>query len=467
MSPFLLGSNSQRFIPRTPCSGNPPGLGVKQRFGRGFRGQGLAAFSFIALCGAVLLAAGCSQAPSTSNVEPPQVDVTTPVTGTVTDYEDFTGRLDALKTTDIRARVSGYVIEAPFKEGDEVTEGKVLFEIDPRTYEADLNQAEANLKLAIADSKLQEKNAKRATTLVRSNAMSQEDYETAAATAEKARATVKSVEAARNRAKLYVDYTKVKAPWSGRISRRMVDPGNLVNADNTVLTTMVTENPLYAYFDVNERTYLDLMQSSNTRQSTAEMRFPVLMRLANEGEFTRPGTVDFVDNRVNAMTGTVRMRGVFPNDAKVLKPGLFVRIRLPIGTPYQSLLIPDEAVLSDQGRKYVFVVEKIVEEVDDEGNIVHEGEVAVTSLVLPDQPVILFAGQMTRVLKQHLPDRPGPFKGGQNDGPFQGNRPIAAHTAKPEPGREGFPGIGKNSPAGPPPNGSKPNAGPRAASKKP
>ena len=358
MSPFLLGSNSQRFIPRTPCSGNPPGLGVKQRFGRGFRGQGLAAFSFIALCGAVLLAAGCSQAPSTSNVEPPQVDVTTPVTGTVTDYEDFTGRLDALKTTDIRARVSGYVIEAPFKEGDEVTEGKVLFEIYPRTYEADLNQAEANLKLAIADSKLQEKNAKRATTLVRSNAMSQEDYETAAATAEKARATVKSVEAARNRAKLYVDYTKVKAPWSGRISRRMVDPGNLVNADNTVLTTMVTENPLYAYFDVNERTYLDLMQSSNTRQSTAEMRFPVLMRLANEGEFTRPGTVDFVDNRVNAMTGTVRMRGVFPNDAKVLKPGLFVRIRLPIGTPYQALLIPDEAVLSDQGRKYVFVVNK-------------------------------------------------------------------------------------------------------------
>jgi len=412
MSPFLLGSKSQKRIPRTPSSRNPPAPGVKRRLRRGFWGQGLAAPSFIALCGAVLLAAGCSQASSTSKVESPQVDVTTPVTGTVTDYEDFTGRLDALKTTDIRARVSGYVIKAPFKEGDEVEEGKVLFEIDPRTYEADLNQAEANLKLAIADSKLQEKNAKRATTLVLGRAMSQEDYETAVASAEKSRATVKSMEAARNRAKLYVDYTKVTAPWSGRISRRLVDPGNLVNADNTVLTTMVTENPLYAYFDVNERTYLDLVQSSTTRQSTAEMRFPVLMRLANEGEFTRPGTVDFVDNRVNAMTGTVRMRGVFPNDAKILKPGLFVRIRLPIGAPYQTLLIPDEAVLSDQGRKYVFVVNKenkVIYRPVELGQEIQKLRVIKKGLG-PDERVIITGTQRVRAEDEVRPNLKEPPK---------------------------------------------------------
>lgn len=304
-------------------------------------------------CFALFIAAGCGKPPQQSEDKTPKVEVTTPVTGTITDYEDFTGRLDALKTTDIRAHVSGYILKAPFKEGDEVHEGDILFEIDSRTFEADYNQADANLKLAIADSKLQEKNAKRATTLVRSQAMSQEDYETAVATAEKSRATVKSNEAAKNRAKVYLDYTKVTAPWSGRISRRLVDPGNLVNADNTVLTTLVTEDPLYAYFDVNERTYLELVGSSTGR---SVLGLPVLMRLANEAEFVRPGTIDFVDNRVNAMTGTIRMRGVFPNEAKILKPGLFVRIRLPIGASYKALMIPDQAVLSDQGRKYVFVV---------------------------------------------------------------------------------------------------------------
>jgi RND family efflux transporter MFP subunit len=308
-----------------------------------------------------LFIAGCGKPTQQSADKTLKVEVTTAVTGTVTDYEDFTGRLDALKTTDIRAHVSGYILRAPFKEGDEVNKDDVLFEIDSRTFEADYNQADANLKLAIADSKLQEKNAKRATTLVRSQAMSQEDYETAVATAEKARATVKSTEAAKNRAKVYLDYTKVTAPWSGRISRRLVDPGNLVNADNTVLTTLVTEDPLYAYFDVNERTYLELVGSSTGR---SVLGLPVLMRLANEAEFTRPGTIDFVDNRVNAMTGTIRMRGVFPNEAKMLKPGLFVRIRLPIGPPYKALMIPDEAVLSDQGRKYVFVVNNVVKKED-------------------------------------------------------------------------------------------------------
>src|SRR5262249_42616921 len=145
---------------------------------------------------------------------------------------------------------------------------------------------------------------------------------------------------------------------NGRISRRYVDPGNLVNADNTILTTIVTESPMYAYFDVDERTYLDLAGPAVPGQSSwlSGLQFPVLMRLANEQEYTHVGTVHFVDNRVVANTGTIRMRGVFDNPKAYLKSGLFVRIRLPIGSPYQALLIPDEALLSDQGRKYLYVV---------------------------------------------------------------------------------------------------------------
>src|SRR5439155_2487883 len=282
-------------------------------------------------------------------------------------------------------------------------------EIDPRTYEADRNQAEANLKLAKADSNLQQKIAKRATTLVRSLAQSQEEYETAVATAEKAQATVKANEAMLNRAKLYVDYTKVTAPWDGRISRRLVDPGNLVNADNTVLTTLVTENPLYAYFDVNERTYLDLVGCSTGKPV---LSLPVLMRLSNEADFNRPGSIDFVDNRVNATTGTIRMRGVVPDEAKLLKPRLFVRIRLPIGAPYKTLMIPDEAVLSDQGRKYVFVVnkeKKVVYRSVDLGQEL-QGLRVIKKGLAPGERVIITGTQRVRAEDKVQPNEKDPPK---------------------------------------------------------
>jgi RND family efflux transporter MFP subunit len=315
----------------------------------------------VAVLLAAVLATGCThKGPAGPAAKKPEVTVTTPITDTVADYQDFTGRLSAVKTVDLRARVTGYVKSAHFKEGDPVKEGDVLFEIDPRSYDADLNQAEANLKLAQADSNLQQKNAQRAQRMYSDKAMAREDYETAFATAEKARATVKSMEAARDRAQLYVNYTKVVSPVNGRISYRYVDPGNLVNADNTVLTSIVTEDPLWAYFDVDERTFLDLGTATHTStegKRFADLNFPVLMRLANETEFTRAGVIDFVDNRVAAATGTVRMRGVFKNPDGLLKPGLFVRIRLPLGQPYESLLIPDEALLSDQGKSYVFVVD--------------------------------------------------------------------------------------------------------------
>jgi RND family efflux transporter MFP subunit len=310
-----------------------------------------------ALIGAVV-ASGCEHDSRPAAVtKAVKVVVTRPVTGTVIDYQDFTGRLEAVKTIEVRARVSGYVTEIPFKEGDRVKEGQLLFQIDPRPYQVELNQAEANLKVAHTDRQLHERNAERARKLILTQSISREEYDAATAALEKSVATIGAVEAAKEKAKLYLDYTRVVAPISGRISRRYVDPGNLVNADNTILTTIVTENRMYAYFDVDERTYLELLTMLPAAGATSPgLKVPVLMRLANENEFARVGTVDFVDNRVVATTGTVRMRGVFDDPTGHLKAGLFVRIRLPIGSAYQAKLIPDEAIQADQERKYVWVV---------------------------------------------------------------------------------------------------------------
>jgi RND family efflux transporter MFP subunit len=301
---------------------------------------------------------GCEKAAAPKAPGNPRVIVTNPITDSVIDYQDFTGRLDAFKTVEIKARVTGYITDAPFKEGDPVEKGSVLFQIDKRPYEADLNQAKANLNVAIADRNFQEKNAERYGKLVPINSVSREEYETVIAAAEKAVANVAAMQAALARAKLYLDYTDVVAPLSGRISRRFVDPGNLVTADSTALTTIVAENPMYAYFDVDERTYLDLLTQTMPGKSSGKegLHLPVLMRLANEEEFETVGYVDFVDNRVVATTGTVRMRGVFENAKGQLKAGLFVRIRLPVSAAFKAVLIPDEAIQSDQERKYVWVV---------------------------------------------------------------------------------------------------------------
>jgi membrane fusion protein, multidrug efflux system len=327
----------------------------------------------LALVGVICIA-GCEPSKPVKLAKNPRVIVTKPITDKVMDYQDFTGRLEAVEAVEIRARVSGYVIEAieardkkpnasgvkeiKVKEGDFVKEGELLFKIEEKPYKVEFDQMEANLNLAKAEKNLMTKKAERARRLKAAQAMSPEDYETAMAEYEKSVAQVGSVEAMKAKAQMYLDYTRVKAPVSGRISRRFADPGNLITADNTVLTTIVTEDRMYAYFDVDERTYLGLLTAiAPGRKSWHEgLNLPVMMRLAHEDDFTTVGAVDFVDNRVVANTGTVRMRGVFKNPTGILKAGLFVRIRLPISDAYNAILIPDEAIQSDQERKYVWVV---------------------------------------------------------------------------------------------------------------
>jgi RND family efflux transporter MFP subunit len=305
------------------------------------------------------LAAGCNSAAHQKEAKRVEVIVTTPIADEVIDPQDFTGRLDAFYTVDIRARVTGYVNEAPFKEGDLVEKGKLLFQIDPQTYQADFDLADANLHLAEADVKLQQDNLTRARLAFEKRGISIEEYQTVQATYAKSQATAIAAQSARAKAKLYLDYTRVTAPHSGRVSRRNVDPGNEVNADTTVLTTLVTESPVYLYFDVDERTYLDLTAGAALVTSSGlspQLQSKVLMRLANEENFTRVGTVNFVDNRINASTGTIRMRAEFDNARHELTPGLFARVRMPTSKAYKALLIPDEAIQTDQGKKFVYLV---------------------------------------------------------------------------------------------------------------
>jgi RND family efflux transporter MFP subunit len=317
-----------------------------------------------------VLAAGCGQAPVAKKDKVVEVIVTTPISDEVVDYQDFTGRLDGYRTVEVRSRVTGYVEDAPFKEGDRVKKGDVLFRIDARTFKADLAQAEGNLGLAIADRDYQAANFGRAKRMAPNRVIGREEFDLISANRSKAEATVRAMTAARDRAAINLDYCDVRSPISGRISRRYVDPGNLVKADDTMLTTVVADEPIYAYFDVDERTYLDLAgekPSSSPSARLQSLHFPVLMRLANEDDFVHQGDVDFLDNRLNGNTGTIRMRGVFKNPHGTLKAGLFIRVRLPIGSAYRSLLVPDEALQSDQGRKYVYLVKKVTQE-DEDGN---------------------------------------------------------------------------------------------------
>jgi RND family efflux transporter MFP subunit len=318
----------------------------------------------LALVLAVLWAAGCGHAPPHAKEKKVEVVVTTPITDEVLDYQDFTGRMDAFRTVDIRARVQGYVDAAPFKEGDRVHKGDVLFQIDPRTYKALADQAKADIENKKAMAVKAELLYRRTARLMPNKASTQEDIDNQRSDWEMARAAIAVAEAKYREAKLNLDFCEVIAPINGRVSRRNVDPGNLVKADDTVLTTLVADDPVYAYFDVDERTYLDLVGETSSAAASArlkELKLPVLMRLANSEEYAYPGYVDFLDNRLNGNTGSIRMRGVFPNPRDTFKSGLFVRIRLPVGTPYQALLIPAEALLSDQGRKYVYVVKTVTE----------------------------------------------------------------------------------------------------------
>jgi RND family efflux transporter MFP subunit len=307
-----------------------------------------------------LLLCGCAPEPpgaAGGGMPPPktpEVYFATPTRDNLLDFEDCTGRTEAFKTVDVRARVTGYLDKWNFSPGKAVKKGDVLFEIDPRSYLAELARAEATVVQAEAHLSRLNADYQRGQTLVSSRAMGREDFDKIVGDRAEASAAVGIAKASRDLAKLNVDYTHVTASLDGTVSRAMVDPGNMVKADDTVLTTVVTQDPIYAYFDIDERNALRL-----TRQlAQGEMKYPpVQMGLADEEpKFPHQGTIDFVDNRLDTNTGTWHMRCSFPNPDGILKPGLFVRIRFLYGELQKVILIPEEAITADQDRKYVYVI---------------------------------------------------------------------------------------------------------------
>jgi RND family efflux transporter MFP subunit len=298
--------------------------------------------------------------------KPEKVTVSQPVYDTVTDFEDFTGRTDAVFTVEVRARVTGYLDKVLFKDGDEVKEDDPLFEIDPRPYKHEYDRTEAALAQAEAHLKRLEADYKRAANLFARGNIAREEFDRIFGDRNEAEAAVGSARASFDMAKLNLGFTKINAPISGRLSRRLVDPGNLVKADETMLTTIVSLDPMYAYFDVDERTLLRLRRLVSegkmpSRQQGAQVG--VLIALGDEETPTHEGEINFSDNKLDPGTGTLRVRASLPNPAdskkvRLLQPGLFVRVRLPVGKPHRSLMIPEKALGTEQGEKYLYVVDK-------------------------------------------------------------------------------------------------------------
>jgi RND family efflux transporter MFP subunit len=313
----------------------------------------------LVLCG---VAAGCNSLVAQQEQKqppPPDVVVAPAVEEVVTDFEEFYGKTQGEREVDLRARVSGYLDKMLFKDGAEVHEGDILFEIDPRPLQAELDRNDALLATAEAHLQRLEYDYGRAQRLIPTKGMSREEYDKAAGDLAEARSALKAARAGRKMARLNLDYSSVTAPISGRISRRFVDPGNMVKADETILTRIVTLDPMYAYFDIDERTYLRIQRFLEHQESSPGLRksVAVALGLCNSEVFDFPGTIDFVDNRVDPDSGSVWVRGTFPNPKRELTPGLFGRIRVPTSTPHRAVLIPEKAVATDQGEKFVWVLD--------------------------------------------------------------------------------------------------------------
>jgi len=306
--------------------------------------------------------AGCSRGGlEASDPGPIAVSVAYPIEREITDYTDLVGRTAAVESVEVRARVWGYLDQVNFKEGTLVKKGDVLYEIDPRTYRAALANAEGNLASAEARLKRQDEDLARARELTRTRSISVAEFDKALGDRGETAASLDALKAAVEQAKLDLGFTKVIAPISGRVSRTFVTEGNLIASGQTgatVLTNIVSVDPMYAYFDADERAVQNVRKliREGKAKSARDAKIPVWLGLATDQGHPYEGTVDFVDNQVNAKTGTLRLRGVFPNQHELLSPGYFVRIRLPIGFPHKALLISDRSIDTDQGQKIVYVV---------------------------------------------------------------------------------------------------------------
>ena len=290
----------------------------------------------------------------------PVVTVAPVVYERLTEWDEFTGRLESPESVELRPRVSGYIESVAFKEGALVEAGAPLFYIDSRPFEAEVKRLNAELMGVKSRLKLAEISHQRADTLSAKNTLSKEIYDQRFAELEQAKASVQSVSAALELAKLKLSYTQVKAPITGRVSKAEITAGNYVSAGQSILTSIVSTDRVYAYFNTDEQTYLKYIKLARegSRPSSRETSNPALMALANESTYPHEGHIDFIDNQVNPATGTIRGRAVFTNTEGAFVPGLFARIKLVGSSTYEGVLIDDKAIGTDLNNKFVLVLDE-------------------------------------------------------------------------------------------------------------
>ena len=320
------------------------------------------------------LLAGCQESNGQIAAAPPPVSVAPAITKSIQESDEFTGRLEATESVDLRPRIAGYIEQVHFREGQDVKKGDLMYTIDPGPYRAELAKAQAQLTAAHTTAELAASEQARAKTLLNLKAISQQEYDQLTSAQHSADANVKAAEAAVAAAQLNVDYTIIRAPISGRASRTNVTAGNLVANGDPVLTTIVSQDRVYAYFDAPEEAYLrysDEVRAAAKRGGAKPNA--VQMGLANEDGFPHQGQVDFLDNRLNPQTGAIRARAVFDNADRRYTPGLFARIKLLGNGHEDAVLTPDRAIGTNQSTKFVLVI--------GDGNVAQVREVKLGPLV--------------------------------------------------------------------------------------
>ena len=308
----------------------------------------------IAASGLSFALAACSDSAESQGAPPaPQVTVAAPLVSEIVDWDDFVGRFEAIDRVEVKPRVTGYLVGVHFRDGQYVRRGQLLFTIDARPAQAQLDQARAQLSRALAQAVNARSELARSRTLAAQRAASVEEVEQRQAALRSAEADIVAARAAIRARQLDVGFTRVFAPISGQVSERLVDRGNAVAADQTVLTTIVSTDPIHFAFDGSEALLLRLQRQNGTRLGA-----PVRIRLHDEAQYVHAGRLDFLDNALNAGAGTIRGRAVVPNPTGFLKPGIMGRLRLASSPPYRAVLVPDTAIATDAARRVVYVVDR-------------------------------------------------------------------------------------------------------------
>jgi multidrug efflux system membrane fusion protein len=373
--------------------------------------------------------AGCRKN-SAPQQGPLPVEVTTVIEQEVNEWDEFTGRLEAVESVEIRPRVSGYITEIHFEAGAMIKKGDLLYVIDPRPYQADFDRAAAEVERMQAQLKLAQIELDRAKELRVKNTISASEFDTKAAAYQGASAASASAEAAKNSAGLNLEFTQIKSPIDGRVSDARITLGNLVQPGagaESVLTTVVSVDPIYAKVDADENAILKYVKLSQEgkRVSARTAKIPAFVELGNETGFPHEGYIDFVDNRLDPGTGTVRARAVLKNwSPNLITPGFFVRVRVAGATPYQAALIPDKVISSQQGVKYVFVVkaDNTLERRTIQTGTLFEGKRIVKSGLKDGEKVV---STRLQLIQPGMPVKPIP-----EEPPAQ--PPVAAPSEKPK-----------------------------------